>query len=502
MKKQILTFLASLLIYSGVHSQAPEAINYQAVVRDGAGAIVANQNVGIQLSVLQGSATGTAVYQETFTPTTNTFGLVNIQIGTGTAQTGVFNTIDWGNGPYFIETAVDVTGGTAYVTISTTQFMSVPYALHAKTVDTTYLNNAISTISTDDQNITGSSINGTDLIIGIENGTSDTVDLSSLTDADADSTNELQALSLSNDTLYLSNGNSVYLGNFNSGSTSTLNGNIINSFSIPSYLYNTGDCSDSSLIVDTSFTMTSLTMQFCNLKINPGALFFLGNTSGSAGTYTLIVKDTLTIEGNIIGTNDLCTGDNEYYVASGTPGCCWYRTSWSTMGGTGGGGDSKPGIANATGWNANTDPAYFNVTPPTWNFNTNNYGLTGGCVPNTTGYSVTQNDLYHAVKIRTALHGTRGGRTTGNPTAGRGGDGLYIIAGVVNFSNSGIIDLRGTNALTNAGGGGGGSIVISATEFINQNGSILNHGGYGDGGTFFSLGCNDGGDGNILIIEH
>ena len=136
MKKQILTFLASLLICSGIYAQAPEAINYQAVVRDGAGAIVANQNVGIQLSVLLGSATGTAVYQETFTPTTNTFGLVNIQIGTGTAQTGAFNTIDWGNGPYFIETAVDVTGGTNYVTISTTQFMSVPYALYAETSGT------------------------------------------------------------------------------------------------------------------------------------------------------------------------------------------------------------------------------------------------------------------------------------------------------------------------------------------------------------------------------
>ena len=78
-----------------------------------------------------------------------------MQIGTGAVQIGTFNTIDWGNGPYFIETAVDVTGGTAYVSISTTQFMSVPYALHAKTVDTTYLNNAINTISTDDQNITG-----------------------------------------------------------------------------------------------------------------------------------------------------------------------------------------------------------------------------------------------------------------------------------------------------------------------------------------------------------
>ena len=197
--------------------------------------------------------------------------------------------------------------------------------MHAKTVDTTYLNNAINTISTDNQNITGSSINGTDLIIGIENGTSDTVDLSSLTSG--------------------------------STSTSTLNGNAINSFSIPSYLFNTGDCSDSSLVVDTSFTMNSLTMQFCNLKINPGALFFLGTTSGDAATYTIIVKDTLTIEGTIIGTNGLCTGDNQYYVSSGSPSCCWYRTKWSTMGGTGGGGNLKPGIANVVSWDANTDPA-------------------------------------------------------------------------------------------------------------------------------------------------
>ena len=207
--KNYILLILFVLSYLLGHSQAPEAVNYQAVVRDGAGAIVANQNVGIQLSVLQGSLFGTTVYQETFTPTTNTFGLVNMQIGTGSVQTGAFNTIDWGNGPYFIETAVDVTGGTNYVTISTTQFMSVPYALHSKTVDTTFLNNAINSVSTDNQNITGSSINGTDLIIGIENGTSDTVDLSSLTDADADSTNEIQSLSLVNDTLYLSGPSSV-----------------------------------------------------------------------------------------------------------------------------------------------------------------------------------------------------------------------------------------------------------------------------------------------------
>ena len=127
----ILLFLPSLLL-----AQAPEGVNYQALIRDASGVVVANQNVGIQLSLLQGSASasasGSAVYKENFSPTTNDFGLVNLQIGAGTPTLGTFSSIDWSNGTYFIETAVDVSGGTSYVVISTTQFMSVPYALYAK----------------------------------------------------------------------------------------------------------------------------------------------------------------------------------------------------------------------------------------------------------------------------------------------------------------------------------------------------------------------------------
>ncbi len=139
-----------LSCFSTTFSQAPEAINYQAIVRDGAGLVLSNQSVGIQISILQGSATGTIVYQETFTPTTNTFGLVNMQIGIGNVQTGSFSSIDWGLGPYYVETAVDVNGGTNYLTISTTQFLSMPYALYttqAATVDSTWLQNFINSNS-------------------------------------------------------------------------------------------------------------------------------------------------------------------------------------------------------------------------------------------------------------------------------------------------------------------------------------------------------------------
>ncbi len=86
----------------------------------------------MRLIVQQGSIGGTAVYTETFSPTSNAYGLVNIEIGSGNT-TDDFSAIDWSAGPYFMETAVDVSGGTNYSVMGTSQLMSVPYALYAKT---------------------------------------------------------------------------------------------------------------------------------------------------------------------------------------------------------------------------------------------------------------------------------------------------------------------------------------------------------------------------------
>jgi hypothetical protein len=112
---------------------APESMNYQAVIRDGSGNVLANQTVSLRIKILQGSVSGSSVYEETFNPTTNAYGSIAIQIGTGTVVSGTFNTIDWGANSHFVETAVDISGGTNYTVISTTQFMSVPYAMYAKT---------------------------------------------------------------------------------------------------------------------------------------------------------------------------------------------------------------------------------------------------------------------------------------------------------------------------------------------------------------------------------
>ena len=127
--KKIYSILVALLLTANVFAQAPQKMSYQAVIRKSNNALVQSLPVGMKISILKGSATGTAVYVETQTATTNANGLVSLEIGTGTAITGTFAAINWANGPYFIKTETDPNGGTAYTIAGTNELMSVPYAL-------------------------------------------------------------------------------------------------------------------------------------------------------------------------------------------------------------------------------------------------------------------------------------------------------------------------------------------------------------------------------------
>ena len=133
--KKLHTILAVILITATTFAQAPEKMSYQAVIRDSGDALVTNQAVGMQISILQTTATGTAVYVETQTPTTNANGLVSIEIGMGSVVSGDFSALDWSAGPYFIKTEIDPTGGSGYTITGTSELLSVPYALHAKTAE-------------------------------------------------------------------------------------------------------------------------------------------------------------------------------------------------------------------------------------------------------------------------------------------------------------------------------------------------------------------------------
>lgn len=112
-------------------TQAPEKFSYQAVIRNAMNDLVTDQSVGLRISIRQNTAGGTIVYQETHTAMTNINGLVSLEVGGGTQTMGTFAGIDWGNGPYYIQTEIDPTGGTSYNIVGATELISVPYALYA-----------------------------------------------------------------------------------------------------------------------------------------------------------------------------------------------------------------------------------------------------------------------------------------------------------------------------------------------------------------------------------
>jgi hypothetical protein len=109
----------------------PQAFNYQAVARNSAGTLLVTQTIGIKINIHDASATGTIVYSETFIPTTNKFGLFTIAIGQGTIVSGIFSSIVWNTGNYWLEVEIDPTGGTTYTSMGASQLITVPYAMYA-----------------------------------------------------------------------------------------------------------------------------------------------------------------------------------------------------------------------------------------------------------------------------------------------------------------------------------------------------------------------------------
>lgn len=154
--KYFFTFLFGLFVLVSFGQQIPDKFYYQGVLLDANGSPVTSQTIGVQITILQGSQSGTNVYQETHQVTTDANGRFSLFIGGGTSS-GSLSDIDWSAGPYYCNVAIDPSGGTSYSDYGTFQLVSVPYAYLA------------------------------DKAINVIND--------SVADADADPTNELQNLS-------------------------------------------------------------------------------------------------------------------------------------------------------------------------------------------------------------------------------------------------------------------------------------------------------------------
>ncbi len=136
MKNFLLPVLGLLLLCPLFAQQTvPQGINYQAVLRNG-NTILNNKPAEVTFSILDGSPTGTLVFQEKHTDTSNALGQLILVIGTGTHIGGVpFAEIDWSQGPKFLKIEATVDGSTSII-LGTPQIQSVPYALAANPVGT------------------------------------------------------------------------------------------------------------------------------------------------------------------------------------------------------------------------------------------------------------------------------------------------------------------------------------------------------------------------------
>ena len=131
--KRILSTLVFVFIALAGYAQAPQLLNYQGVARNSSGIPLGGTSIGLQLTIHDGSAGGTVVYQETQTTTTNGFGLYNVSVGGGTVSSGTFIGINWAGGPKYMEVGIDPAGGSSYTSAGTAQLLSVPYSIYANT---------------------------------------------------------------------------------------------------------------------------------------------------------------------------------------------------------------------------------------------------------------------------------------------------------------------------------------------------------------------------------
>jgi len=189
--KSINIFLVAASFTISMFAQSPNKISYQAIVRDAGNNLVKNQTIGMQISILHGSVAGVVVYTEIQTPTTNENGLLSIEIGNNAG----FESIDWANGPFYIKTEIDPTGGTNYTIIGTSQILSVPYAFHARTaeeVEGTITETDPVFTNSEAANITATDITNLSNLSGINTGDQDLSSLATKT-ALGDSTAQVRS---------------------------------------------------------------------------------------------------------------------------------------------------------------------------------------------------------------------------------------------------------------------------------------------------------------------
>ena len=444
--RKLFIFLAAVLLTASVFAQSPEKMSYQAVIRDASDNLVTSQQIGMQISILQGSASGTAVYVETQESTTNANGLVSLEIGTGTVQSGDFSTIDWENGPYFIKTETAVEAPlTNYTITGTSQLLSVPYALHAKSAESitgTITETDPTYSSSQAANITATDIANLGNLSGVNTGDQDLSTLASKT-ALGDSTAQVRSEIPDVSGFLTSETDPTYTSSEAANITATDITNLGNLSGT-----NTGDQDLSSLA--TKIALGDSTAQIRS-EI-PDVSGFL--TSETDPTYTSsqaanITATDITNLSNLSGTNtgdqDLSSlatktalGDSTAQVRSEIPDVptgtqigqmqYWNGTAWVTIAATQNEGASLQMIGGVPTWTGGTPPTP-NVTNPTTGEIWMDRNLGASQVATSSTDADSYGDLYQWGRAADGHESRTSGTTTTLATSDTPGHGDFITNG-------------------------------------------------------------------------
>jgi hypothetical protein len=311
--KKFPPILALFIMALTIQAQSPQKFNYQGVARQASGQVIPDQAISIRASILDGSPSGLSQYVEQHTATTNQLGLFTASIGGGTVLTGSFANITWGGGDKYLKIEIDPAGGSNYSLTGVFQLLSVPYSLQSRNAEQIQGNPVSPTPPLDGQVLlwdenagewisadaaqslvytagAGININASNVIsntapdqtvtitgqgVTTVSGSYPNFTVNTPAPADNSPTNEIQILSLSGNTLNLSNGGgSVTLNNgtnYNAGAGIDISGNVIS---------NTGDLSNTNEI-------QTLSLSGSNLSLTGGGSVILPDASATNEIQTI-----------------------------------------------------------------------------------------------------------------------------------------------------------------------------------------------------------------------
>ncbi len=134
MKQLFLSFIF-LFLASGVGAQVPGVFSFQGVAKNANGQpLAAGTSIKVRFTVRENDPVGSVALTDTHSPTVSQGGIFNLLVGNGNLVGTSIYALDWGTKKYYlqVELAAD---GINYSGMGTTQFVSVPYALHSSEAD-------------------------------------------------------------------------------------------------------------------------------------------------------------------------------------------------------------------------------------------------------------------------------------------------------------------------------------------------------------------------------